>query len=351
MRITRNQNDHALELHKKSIVIDFHCDAVLATLPDSAYITGSGERRKLQAHARSLSRRSSEGHIDIPRLIDGGVDAIVFSHWVEPIFNPIAATRMLQILGYSLKEIEINPELRLTIRPEDIYGNHKKGISIIVGFEGGEALGEDLRLLQIFYRLGLRRLTLCWHNRNAIGDGAKWQRSGSRLTEFGSSVVEECNHLGIIVDVSHITDPGFWDVLEVSKDPVVASHSNCRALCSSQRCLSDDMIKALDEKGGVMGISFSGNHLIDQKKIDSGEVPTVSTVVDHIDHIVDVTGNTDCIGIGSDFEGTTIVPIGLEDVGKLPSLTKELVSRGYQDEEIEKILGGNFLRIIKKVWK
>jgi membrane dipeptidase len=336
---------HALDLHREAIVVDFHCDVVLATLPDSAYPIGGGGRR-------TLSERSKEGHVDLPRLLEGGVDCQVFSHFVEPIYRPIAPFRMLQVLGYSYSEIEKNSDkLEIITDPEKIYFNHGKKISVIIGFEGGEAIDEDLRLLRIFHRLGLRRLTLCWNNRNAIADGVRWQRSGGGLTEFGASVVEECNRLGIIVDVSHITDRGFWDVVEVSRDPIVASHSNCRALCPSMRNLTDDMIRAISEKKGVIGVNFAQFFLLDRKELESGKIPTVSTVVDHIDHIVEVTGSTDNIGLGSDFDGVPSVAQGLEDVSKLPNLTKELISRGYSDQDIKKILGENFIRIIRQVWK
>mgnify|MGYP001065649455 CR=1 FL=1 len=345
IQITKDQEEQALELHKKAIVIDFHCDAVLATLPDSAFPIGTGAKR-------TLAERSTEGHVDIPRLREGGVDCQVFSHFVEPIYNPIAPYRMLQVMGYSFAEIEKNSDkLEIITRVKEIYKNHGEKISIIVGFEGGEAIDKDLRLLRIFHRLGLRRLTLCWNNRNAIADGVSSQRSKGGLTEFGVLAVEECNKLGILVDISHMTDPGFWDVLEVSKDTVIASHSNCRTLCSTMRNLTDDMIKALAEKGGVMGMNFGQGFLIDQKEIMSGMIPTVETVVDHIDHIVKVTGSVDNIGLGSDFDGVSSVAQGLEDVSNLPNLTKTLVARGYSDQEVEKILGGNFLRVIEKVWK
>lgn len=345
IQITKDQEERALELHKRSLVIDFHCDAILATLPDAAFIIGSGQKR-------TLAERSTEGHVDIPRLFDGGVDCQVFAHFIEPIYNPIAPQRMLQIMGYFISEIEKNPEkMEIVTHAEEIYKNHGKKISIIVGIEGGEAIDQDLRLLKVYHKLGLRTLTLCWNNRNAIADGVRWQRSKSGLTEFGVSVVEECNKLGIIVDVSHITDPGFWDVLEVSKDPIIASHSNCRSLCPSMRNLSDEMIKALSERDGVIGINLGQFFLIEQKEVTNGRIPTVETVVDHIDHIREVTGSVDNIGLGSDYDGFPNMAQGLEDVSKLPNLTKALVVRGYSDQEIEKILGGNFLRVIKRVWK
>jgi membrane dipeptidase len=354
MQLTRDQEAHALELHRKSLVVDFHCDAVLATLPDSAYVIEAGAKR-------TLHTRSSQGHVDIPRLVEGGVDCQVFSHFVEPIYNPVAPARMLQVLGYSLQEIEKSDKVALATKYSDIVKNDGKRVSIVVGFEGGEALGQDLRILNVFHRLGLRRLTLTWNNRNAIADGVRWQRGRGGLTEFGAEAVAECNRLGILIDVSHITDQGFWDTLAASKDPVIASHSNCRALCGSMRNLTDEMMKALAEKGGVIGVNYVPFFLtdIDYGKLSAGdeaerkkaEGVTVDRVVEHIDHMVEVIGDTDHTGLGSDFDGVPAIAKGLEDVSKLPNLTKALVGRGYSDKEIEKILGGNFLRVIKRVWK
>lgn len=249
MDLTEEQVRRADTLHREAIVVDFHCDAVLATLPDSAFDTGSGQGRK-------LGERSAEGHVDVPRLLEGGVDCQVFSHFVEPIYNPIAPGRMLQVMGFSLEEIDASEHLELVTSAGEIRRNHKEKISVLIGFEGGEALGGDLRRLRVFHRLGLRRLTLCWNNRNDLADGVSWQRSGSGLTEFGADVVRESEALGILVDVSHMTDRGFWDTLEVAEGPVIASHSNCRALCGSMRNLTDEMILALAKKGGVIGVNY-----------------------------------------------------------------------------------------------
>ena len=338
MSISKDEKMHALELHKEAIVIDFHCDAVLATLHDSAYRIGTSK-------LRTLYEKSNEGHVDLPRLIEGGVDCQVFSHFVEPIYNPIASRRMLQVLGYSLSAIEDSDKAEIVTRADEIIRNKDKRISIIVGFEGGEALDEDLRILNIFSRLGLRRLTLCWNNRNAIASGMMDQKSKGGLTDFGSSVVRECNKLGIIVDVSHMSDEGVWDVLDVSQEPIVASHSNCREIHSHMRNLTDDMTIALAEKGGVQGINFVPQMLTNKDN------PSIEQVVDHIDHIVNITGSSDHVGLGSDYDGVPDIVSGLGDASKFPNLTMELMARGYSDTDIKKILGENFLRVIKKVWK
>ncbi|NIQ05913.1 MAG: membrane dipeptidase [Candidatus Korarchaeota archaeon] len=342
MKSTQDQRDKAQKLHEKALIVDFHCDAVLATLPDSAYSLHKGLER-------TLFEWSDKGHVDIPRFLEGGVDCQVFSHFVEPIYNPIAPGRMLQVLGFSLPLIERSPKLDLVTDPEQIYRNYGKTISVIIGFEGGEALGGDIRRLRVFHELGLRRLTLTWNNRNMIADGVKWQKAQGGLTKFGEEVIEECNKLGILVDVSHMTDRGFWDTVEVSDDPVIASHSNCRVLCDRKRNLTDRMIKALAEQDGVIGVNYATKYLVDQRK--EGEPVTVQHVVDHIDHIVKVVGDTKHVGLGSDFEGVSSVAQGLDDVSKLPNLTKTLIARGYSDQDIKKILGENFLRVIKQVWK
>lgn len=352
--MNKDQESHALALHKEALVIDFHCDGVLATLPDSAYIIGDAKKR-------TLHERSENGHVDVPRLLEGGVDCQVFSHFVEPIYNPIAPQRMLQVLGYSLNLLEHSDKMSLVKNADDIRANKGKKLSFMIGFEGGEALANDLRLLKVYQTIGLRRLTLTWNNRNMIADGVTWQRSKGGLTEFGTDVVKECNKLGIIVDVSHITDNGFWDTLETSEEPVIASHSNCRALCNHMRNLTDEMIKALVEKGGVIGVNYvpfflknidyaklRENNNKEKKKLES---VTVETVIDHVDHMVDVIGNTDHIGLGSDFDGVPMIAKGLDDASKLPNLTKALLNRGYSDEEIKKILGGNFFRVIRTICK
>ena len=349
---TERQRRRADDLHAEALVVDFHCDAVLATLPDSAFDTGSGQ-------GRSLAARSTEGHVDVPRLLEGGIDCQVFSHFVEPIYNPMAPGRMLQVLGFSLAEIEASDHLELATCAAEIRRNRGEKISVLIGFEGGEALGGDLRRLRVFHRLGLRRLTLCWNNRNELADGVGWQQSGSGLTEFGSEVVRECEQLGILVDVSHMTDRGFWDTLEVAEGPVIASHSNSRALCRSMRNLTDEMILALAEKGGVIGVNYVPFFLVeldfdrlrqgDVQERSKAEAATVETVLDHIDHMVKLTGSADHVGLGSDFDGVPTSVKGLEDTSKVPNLTRGLVARGYSDGDIIKILGSNFLRVIEQV--
>jgi membrane dipeptidase len=266
---------------------------------------------------------------------------------------------------------------------------------ILIGIEGGYAMENDLDLLRTFYRNGVRMMTLTHWNRtdwaDASGDAkAEW----CGLTEFGENVVKEMNKLGMIIDVSHAHDETFWDVVRVSASPIVASHSCCRALALHHRNMSDEMLKALAKNGGVIGINFSPGFLnaeIEKKQTDllaqiakkyglpadyreimkadpdkgkalfaefqakwaetKETLPAVDikTLVDHIDHVVKVTGSVDHVGLGSDFDGISGTPAGLEDVGKLMNITKELAVRGYKEGDIRKILGGNFLRVFNAV--
>jgi membrane dipeptidase len=211
----------------------------------------------------------------------------------------------------------------------------------LLSIEGADILEGDLGILRVFYRLGVRMLGLVHSLRNQLADGVTDSRTGGGLSEFGVKVVEELNHLGVLIDVSHLSDSGFWDLIDVTSEPIMASHSNCRAVCGHVRNLTDDQIQVLADRGGVMGINFSPN-FIHPTKAD------VARVVDHIDHIVELVG-VDYVGLGSDFDGIRGTPVGLEDVSKMPNITLDLVNRGYSEEDIRKILGENHLRVFKDV--
>jgi membrane dipeptidase len=287
-------------------------------------------------------------------------------------------------------------DLALVLGPRDVEplkASNKTGVMISI--EGGYAIENDLGLLRSFYKAGVRLMTLTHWNRtdwaDASGD-AKAELGG--LTQFGKEVVKEMNRLGMIIDVSHAHDETFWAVLRVSTKPVVASHSCARALSDHFRNLSDDMLKALAKNGGVVGINFSPgflNSALDKKlneilpelakkygmpenplmweRVDAAvrnkamaEVrermaefektiayPDVKTVVDHMDHVVKVTGSADYVGLGSDFDGIDSTPKGLENIGKIGAITVELRARGYKEADIRKILGGNFMRVFNAV--
>jgi len=224
---------------------------------------------------------------------------------------------------------------------EIIEANRTGNVAALLSIEGAEPLMGDLGVLRIFYKLGVRMLSFTWNWRTPFADGLSAKRAESKLTDLGIKALLEVERLGIVFDVSHLSDSCFWDVVDVKRGPFIASHSNCRVVCDHQRNLTDDMIKALADHGGVMGMNFAPA-FVDKKKA------TVERLVDHIDHIVDLVG-IDHVGLGSDFDGIGSTPEGLEDVTKMPNITRELVRRGYTDEDIEKVLGGNHLRVFEEV--
>jgi len=251
----------------------------------------------------------------------------------------------LQLIDCFYREIENNQDdISLVTNYDQLKEVNRAGkIAAILSIEGGEALEGDLGVLRVLYRLGVRLLTLTWNQRNQIADGIGESRTGSGLTEFGLKVIDEMNRLGMLIDVSHLSETCFWDVIKRSKAPIVASHSNCYNLCPHPRNLKDEQIKAIADKGGVIGITFVPNFLTQEKR-----KTTVKDVVKHINYLVEKVG-VDCVGLGSDFDGTGGLPLGLEGVDKISNITEGLLGRGYEEREIEKILGGNFLRVFKEV--
>ena len=277
---------------------------------------------------------------------EGGINIQFFAVFIEDIYKPDRSLkRTLQLIDCFYREIENNQnDISLVTNYNQIKKVNRAGkIAAILSIEGGEALEGDLGVLRVLYRLGVRLLTLTWNQRNQIADGISESRTGSGLTEFGIKVIDKMNDLGMLIDVSHLSETGFWDVIKRSKAPIVASHSNCYALCPHLRNLKDEQIKALADKGGVIGITFVPNFLTQEKR-----KTTVEDVVKHIDYLVEKAG-IDCVGLGSDFDGTDGLPLGLEGVDKIPNITEGLLDRGYKEREIEKILGGNFLRVFEEV--
>ena len=319
----------ARRLHSQALVFDAHADTVALDVVE-------GRRR--------LGETGKGGHVDLPRLRAGGVGLQVFTLFVPPAVPPAWNTlRALQVLDALAAELAANPDAFLwVVRGADIdRARQERRIGVIVTLEGCEVLAGSLSVLHAFYRLGVRAAGLTWNARNELADGVGEPR-GAGLTAFGRKVVEEMNALGMVVDVSHLSTRGFWEVLELSRHPVVASHSNAFALCPHQRNLTDDQIRGLAEKGGVMGINFFPGFLREDGRA------SIEDVVRHIDHVVSLVG-PDHVGLGSDFDGISSTPQGLEDVSRLPALTEALVRRGYPDDAILKILGENFARVFRHV--
>ena len=329
------QEERAMRLHKEAIVVDTHCDTLMQFLPQP---WGSPPARK-------LGERSDRGHIDLPRMIEGGVTCQTFAVYTgRRAIVPEAPLMAMKMVDKFYTEIEANPEIVAVTTHDEIVAAKKAGkVCGLLSLEGAEPLMGDIALLRVYYRLGMRMLSFAWNYRTPFADGLGAKRSESKLPELGVQALEEMNRLGIVFDVSHLCDSVFWDVADVMKGPFIASHSKARALCSHARNCTDDMIKAIADHGGVLGMNYAPQFIV-----DGGENVTVMDMVDHIDHIVKLVG-PDHVGLGSDFDGIGPPPKGIETVDQTPNVTRELVKRGYSDEDIMKILGGNHLRVFKEV--
>lgn len=307
--------------------VDFHCDTLY----------------RLVEKDTDFTKRGLEGHVDLPRMIEGQVHLQVFAAFGVPKhMRKNAATMVLKMIDKMYEIIEKTGKFKLILKGEDIDKAKEEGkIGALLFIEGGEALEGEIALLRMFYRLGVRALTLTWSLRNDLGDGVEGVEEGG-LTSLGEEVVREMNRLGMIVDVSHLNEKGFWDVIDISKKPIIASHSDCKALCPHKRNLTDEQIKAIAQKGGVIGINFAPQFLREDGKA------TIEDVLNHIDHICELVGE-DYIGFGSDFDGISSTPEGLSDISYFPLILEGLKKRGYTQEQIDKISHKNFENLIKKI--
>ncbi len=301
-----------------------------------------------------IGKRASDGHTDAPRLREGGVGAVIFSAYVSParVKTRDAAhngLEMIDAIRHGIVDRYPN-EFALALTADDIQTARRQGkIAALIGVEGGHAIEDSLAILRDFYALGARYMTLTHANTNNWADSsgdldnpAVTHHNG--LTPFGREVIREMNRLGMIVDVSHVSDKTFWDVLETSSAAVFASHSSCRALCDVPRNMTDEMIRAMASKGGVIQINFAAAFLTSRKSPPAN----VDDVVAHIDHVVKIAG-IDAVGIGSDYDGIDQAPAGLDDVSRFPNLTRALLAKGYSEAGIAKIYGGNTLRLMRAV--
>jgi membrane dipeptidase len=302
-------------------------------------------------------------HTDIPRLRAGGVGAVFFSVYVAATYveGNHSANRALQMIDTVQHDIiDRYPKTFMqAFTAADIERAHRQGkIAALMGLEGGHAIEDSPRLLRDYYRLGVRYMTLTHWNTNSWADSSgditndKVQHHNG-LTPLGKDIVHEMNRLGMMVDISHVADKTFYDALETSEAPIIASHSACRAITNVPRNMTDDMIRALAKKGGVIQMNIYCN-FISQKSADAPKHAPVRATLDdlvaHIDHVRQIAG-IDAIGIGTDFDGITCTPEGLDDVSKFPNLTRALLLKGYSPADIRKIYGGNTLRLMREVEK
>jgi membrane dipeptidase len=367
--------DRAKQLHDRAVVIDGHADTTQRLVFDRTFNIGA---------------RNPNGNLDIPRMKDGGLDALFLSIWVpSDVTGPIAIKRALVQIDAVREAVRLHPnDLMLATSVADIRraaAEHK--IAALMGMEGGHMIDRDLRVLRDFAALGIRYLTLTHFKNTEWADAATDKPAHNGLTSFGRDVVRELNRLGVMVDVSHVSDKTFYDAISISTAPVIASHSSTRVLTNHPRNMTDDMLRALARNGGVVMINYHAGYIsdefrvasekrsgdivaqhamsekcganeacttmeterLDHEAMASGQLPKViwERIVDHIDHAVKIAG-VDHVGLGSDFDGA-VMPLGMEDVSKLPRITDALLQKGYSEQNIDKILGGNLLRVMEQV--
>jgi len=317
-------------LHTKALVIDLHND-VLEKVVENGY---------------QLGTRHSYNHSDLPRFFDGGVDAQMFVIWVDPDrYLNIAFQKALQFADAFDQQVALNPNCLGQAKNTDemLHINAEGKLAGVLVVEGGHAIENDLEKLKELYRRGMRYLTITWNNSTDWATSAKDSRSRTRgLSVFGKQVIRTLDSLGVIIDVSHVGIKTIEDIIATTKHPIIASHSGARALNDHYRNLYDDQIRAIASTGGVIGVVFYPPFLAPYGRVD------ISTVIKHIDHIVNLVG-IDHVALGSDFDGIETTPMGLENVSKFPELTLALLKHGYSNSDVKKILGENFLRVFRQV--
>jgi membrane dipeptidase len=366
----------AQQVLEGAIIIDTHADTPQMML-DENY---------------DLADPASPYMVSIPRMRQGHLGAEFMSIWVDVDWpKDDLIHRALDLIDAVNRQVVRHSDaLEMARTADDVVRIHRAGkIAILMGVEGGYIIQDDLRVLDIYHQLGVRYMTLTHTKDDAIGDSSGDKPHWNGLSDFGRQVVERMNQLGMMVDISHVSDATFYAAVAASKAPVIASHSSCRALCNAPRNMTDDMLRAVARNGGVVDINFfdafldqtfadaykkvepamdaevkaareerarQGKRLtyleeseIDERHYAGLPIPSYTRIADHIDHAVQVAG-VDHVGLGSDFDGIEgLAPRGMEDWSKLPNLVRELARRGYSADDLEKILGGNVLRVIRDV--
>jgi membrane dipeptidase len=330
------RGDFALEsIHDRALVIDLHND-VMEVISGSSY-------------TYQLAVRHKTNHTDIPRLKDGGVDGQIFSIWISettpasPYFSK--AMRFLDTLKAQASRNK--DDLVLAVRADSMDSlSRQKKIAGIVVVEGGHCIEDKLENLFAFYAAGARVMTITWNNSTSWAVSAKDSRADNvGLSDFGKQVIRTMDSLGMVIDVSHVGRKTVDDILATSKNPIIASHSGAYAVRNHYRNLTDTQIRAIAERGGVIGVVFYPPFLV-----SSGQA-RLDDVIQHIDYIKNLVGNVDCISLGSDFDGIEVTPTGLEDVTKFPAITAALLQKGYSRQDVRKILGENFMRVFRTICK
>ena len=371
-------------IHQSALIIDTHADTPQRFLDENFDL--------------SQNTPVTDGHIDFGKIKKGNLGGEFFSIWVEPEFKGRYAARAMDLIDSVYQQAARHPEqMTMAFTADDIVRAHRQHkFAALMGIEGGHAIENDMRLLRDFYRLGVRYMTLTWSNTNDWADSSgdiqdPKVNHHNGMTDFGKDVVREMNRLGMIVDISHVSDATFYQALLVSQAPVIASHSSSRDLTNHPRNMTDDMLRAVARNNGVVMVNyysafvdedyrkaaydpekmkqrdaqveaFKKQHahadgspvpyaeytFIEKKWAEQFPRPPLKSLIDHIDHIAKVAG-VDHVGLGSDFDGVTSLPQGIDSAADLPKISEALYQRGYSAENIQKILGGNLLRAMREV--
>ncbi len=371
-------------IHQSALVIDTHADTPQRFLDENFDL---GENTPI-----------AEGHIDLGKIKQGNLGAEFFSIWVEPEFQGHYAKRAFDLIDSVYQQAARHPDkITMAFTADDIVRAHQQHkFAALMGIEGGHAIENDMRLLRDFYRAGVRYMTLTWSNTNEWADSSgdiqdPNIKHHNGMTDFGKDVVREMNRLGMIVDISHVSDATFYQALVISQAPVIASHSSSRELTGHPRNMTDDMLRAMTNNGGVVMVNFYSAFIdenyrkassdpekmkqrdseveafkkahahpdgspvtydeyagIEKKWAAQFPRPPLKSLIDHIDHVARVAG-VDHVGLGSDFDGVTSLPEGIDSAADLPKITQALLQLGYTSEQVQKILGKNFLRVMHDV--
>ena len=355
----------ARQIHESALIVDTHADTPQRFL-DENFDIGSTDPK-------------DHGHLSLDKAKAGNLRAEFFSIWVEPETNQgHYARHTLDLIDSVYEQAARHPDrMMMAFSTDDIERAHKqKKLAALMGIEGGHSIENDIHLLRDFYRLGVRYMTLTHWETIDWADAATDSAKHGGLTPFGEEVVREMNRLGMLVDLSHVSDATMVDAIRVSRAPVFFSHSSARALANHVRNVPDSILKMVRANGGVVMVNFNPGFVSEAVRVyedsmarraralrasgaDSGVVAdslkawgarapkaTLAQVADHIEHIRDVAG-VDAVGLGSDFDGITEVPVGLEDVSKFPDLLAELLRRGWSEQDVKKVAGLNALRVLR----
>jgi membrane dipeptidase len=369
-------------IHNSALIIDTHADTPGRFVDENF----------------DLAQDAGRGHMDFAKIKAGNLGAEFWSIWVDPkTYKGQEIKRALDMIDSVYEQARRHPDkMMMAYSTQDIYAAHRQHkLASLMGVEGGHALQGDIRVLRDYYRLGVRYMTLTWSNTNELGDSSgdlddKAIEHHHGITDFGRQAVREMNRMGMIVDISHVADRTFFQALTSSRAPVIASHSSSRAITNVPRNMTDDMLVALARNGGVAQVNFNCG-FVSQKYADRAKQleaehdpdieavnklfmaektpenikqiqqamaaiekklprPPLTDLIDHVDHMVKVAG-VDHVGLGSDFDGVGCLPSGIDSVADLPKITEALYNRDYKADDLQKILGGNLMRVFAEVEK